>query len=64
MWWDRQRLIEITREVGCRDTFRYEHVRAEQEVLLAVPDAIGWCWAKGGRWRERIQSLVIEVRAI
>ena len=64
LWWDRQRLIEITREVGCRDTLRYEHRRAEQDMLLAVPDAIAWCWAKGRQWRDRIQPLVTEVRAI
>lgn len=63
-WWDRQHLIEITREVGCRDTLRYEHRRAEQDMLLAVPDAIAWCWAKGRQWRDRIEPLVTEVRAI
>jgi len=25
LWWDQQRLIEITREVGCPDTLRYKH---------------------------------------
>lgn len=64
LWWDQQRLIEITREVGCRDTLRYEHRRAEHETLLAIPDAIAWCWAKGGRWRDRVQAVVTEVRPI
>ena len=64
LWWDRQRLIEITRDVGCRETLRYEHRRAEQDMLLAVPDAIAWCWAKGGRWRDRVQPLVAEIRPI
>ena len=64
LWWDQQRLIEITREVGCRDTLRYEHRRAEHELLLAVPDAIAWCWAKGGHWRDRVQPLVTEFRLI
>jgi hypothetical protein len=64
LWWDQQRLIEITREVACRDTLRYEHRRAEHELLLAVPDAIAWCWAKGGYWRDRVRPLVTEVRPI
>jgi len=64
LWWDQQRLIEITREVGCRDTLRYEHRRAEHELLLAIPDAIAWCWAKGGHWRDRVQPLVTEIRPI
>lgn len=62
LWWDRQHLIEITREVGCRDTLRYEHRRAEHEILLAVPDAIAWCWAKGGQWSDRVQPIVTAVR--
>ena len=62
LWWDQQHLIEITRDVGCRETLRYEHRRAEHELLLAVPDAIAWCWAKGGHWRDRVQPLVREVR--
>lgn len=64
LWWDQQRLIEITRETGCRDSLRYEHQRAEHELLLAVPDAIAWCWAKGGLWRERVQALVTDVRHV
>jgi hypothetical protein len=32
LWWDQQRLIEITRQAGCRDTLRYEHRRGEHEA--------------------------------
>ncbi len=62
--WERQHLIEITRDLGCRDLLRYEHRRAEEEILLAVPDALAWCWAKGGLWRSRIRSLVRQVREV
>jgi len=62
--WDNQRLIEFTREAGCRETLRYEHRRAADELLLAVPDAIAWCWAKGGDWRRRIQPVVTDVREV
>ena len=64
LWWDRQHLIEITRDVGCRTTLRYEHRRAEQDMLLAVPDAIAWCWAKGGQWHDRVRPLVTEIRPV
>lgn len=57
--WDNQHLIEFTRAAGCRDTLRYQHRRATEERLLAIPDAIAWCWAKGGHWRRRIQPVVI-----
>ncbi len=62
--WDNQRLIEFTREAGCRDTLRYEHRRAASELLLAVLDAIAWCWAKGGDWRRRVEPIVTNVREV
>lgn len=62
--WDLQRLIELTRETGCRDSLRYEHRRAAVEPLLAVPDAIAWCWAKGGDWRRRIHPAVRAIRSV
>jgi hypothetical protein len=62
--WDNQRLIEFTRQAGCRDTLRYEHRRAASELLLAAPDAVAWCWAKGGDWRRRIESIVTDVREV
>ncbi len=62
--WERQRLIEITRDAGCRDSLSYEHRRAEHDVLLAIPDAIGWSWARGGDWRRRVEHLVGDVRRL
>ena len=62
--WDNRHLIEYTRAAGCRDTLRYEHRRAASEQLLAVPDAIAWCWAKGGDWRRRIAPVVTDVRTV
>lgn len=58
--WDNQHLIYYTRAAGCRDTLRYEHRRAATEQLLALPDAIAWCWAKGGDWRRRISPAVTQ----
>jgi hypothetical protein len=62
--WDNQRLIEATRAAGCRNTLRYEHHKTSAEHLLALPDAIGWCWAKGGDWRRRIQPVITVVRRV
>jgi hypothetical protein len=62
--WNNQRLIEFTRAAGCRETLRYEHRRAASEMLLAVPDAVAWCWAKGGDWRRRIEPVVTDVRDV
>jgi len=46
--WYAQRLIELARATGCRERLRYDHLRASVEQLLAVPDAVAWCWACGG----------------
>lgn len=55
---DRQQLIEVTRDTGCADQLHYRHERAATEPLLALPDAIAWCYAKGGHWRARISSVI------
>jgi hypothetical protein len=34
------------------------------ELMLAVPDAIAWCWAKGGVWKARIRPVVIGERDV
>ncbi len=47
----------ITRELGCRDTVRYEYARAAEGLLLSVPDATVWWWGRGGDWRRRIRPV-------
>ncbi len=59
--WDRRQLYALAREAPL---LRYEHRRASAEQLLAIPDAIAWCWAKGGHWRRRIQPAVTTVRQV
>jgi len=27
-------------------------------TMLAIPDVIAWCWARGGDWRHRIAPIV------
>ena len=60
---DRKLLYRAARDENCPD-LRYEHRRAAAEQLLALPDAIAWCWAKGGDWRRRIGPVVIDVREV
>lgn len=62
--WDRRLLFELTRKAGCSDTLRYEHHRGSSEELLWIPDAIAWCWARGGRWRQLVAPIIDEVRAV
>lgn len=55
---DRRLLYQAVRAAGRADSLRYEHRRREAEILLGIPDAIAWCWAKGGRWRKPIDPTV------
>jgi len=59
---DRRHLYQVTRTVA--PGLRYQHARAASEELLAIPDAIAWCWAKGGRWRARIQPTIVDLREV
>ena len=54
---DRRHLIDMVRSAGCVDRFRYQHCRARSELMLGFPDAIAWCWARGGPWREMIRPI-------
>ena len=60
---DRKLLYPATREAGCAE-LRYEHHRAATEQLLALPDAIAWCWAKGGDRRRRIEPVITDVPTV
>jgi hypothetical protein len=62
--WDKQFLYNAVRAAGIAGRVRYAHHRAKTELLLAVPDAIAWCWARGGRWKDRVQAAVIDVKQV
>ena len=55
--WDRQQLVALVHAAGCQDSVRYRHERAKSELMLTIPDAIAWCWARGGEWRQRIRGV-------
>jgi hypothetical protein len=61
---DQALLNTQVRAVGLAGVLRYEHLRAYEECLLAAPDAIAWCWARGGYWRARIREIVQDVRDV
>jgi hypothetical protein len=62
--WDRQRMLELTRAAEARERISYEHHHRHAEPVLAIPDAIAWCWSKGGDWRRRIRPIVSDVRNV
>jgi hypothetical protein len=58
---DRQQLIEFMRAARCEQSIRYVHCLAHDDVLLGLPDAVAWCWAKGGHWRQRVEPIIERV---
>lgn len=62
--WDRQTLIEERRALALGSMFRYEHRARSDDHLLAIPDAIAWCWNRGGEWKRNAASLVDRVREV
>lgn len=61
---DQRWLYARTHAVGCQDTLRYVHLKAYEESLLAIPDAVAWCWAKGGDWLRRADAIIDRVREV
>jgi hypothetical protein len=61
---DRALLFDRMRAAGLAGILRYDHLRAHEECLLAIPDAVAWCWARGGPWREKVQGMVTGVRRV
>lgn len=54
---DKRVLYRRIHELGHPD-LRYDHLRAHEEPLLAIPDAIAWCWNRGGWWRQHVADFV------
>jgi hypothetical protein len=57
---DRRTIYRVVRDT--RLELEYDHLRAHEELLLCVADAVAWCAAKGGPWRERIQPFTTTIR--
>jgi len=60
---DRRILYRSTRRHGC-ETLEYRHHRAHEEPLLAIPDALAWCWQRGGPWKTRAKDFVLDVKTV
>ncbi len=41
---------------GCFDTLRCDLMVPKADPLLWIPDAVAWCWVRGGRWRQSVAS--------
>ncbi len=58
---DRRTLHRVLLGPDGQPMVRYQHLRPYEESLLWIPDAIAWCWAKGGTWRILVQPAVEEL---
>ncbi|MBT1624220.1 hypothetical protein KK101_16115 [Curtobacterium flaccumfaciens pv. oortii] len=58
---DRQWIVEAVHAGEDPAAFTHRHETAAHEPLLALPDALGWAWAKGGDWRRRCGPVVTVV---
>ncbi|MFI5732498.1 hypothetical protein ACIA49_20420 [Kribbella sp. NPDC051587] len=54
---DRRCLREATHRFGCHESLRWDVLVAKADPLLWVPDAIAWCWSRGGDWRKAVAPL-------
>jgi hypothetical protein len=61
---DRKLLYRRVRELGCEETVQYRHQRAHEEPLLAIPDALAWCWHRGSHWKTRVAEMATCVRRV
>ncbi|MEV8376913.1 hypothetical protein AB0P21_29490 [Kribbella sp. NPDC056861] len=50
-------LNAATHRFGCHGKLRWDLLAAKADPLLWVPDAVAWCWMRGGEWRRMIQGL-------
>jgi hypothetical protein len=46
---------------GSEANFAHEHLDSTSEPLLWVADSVAWCFNAGGRWRQRVDTIVSTV---
>lgn len=54
---DARTLSDACRTTGV-GTITYSHQALSQQPLLALPDVVAWCWARGGSWRRAVSALI------
>ncbi len=61
---DRHELYRLARSSGITDLVEYHHRRPHEELLLALPDVVAWCWVRSGDWRRRVAPILGDVRHV
>lgn len=55
---DRRHLAYLQRLQILDPAVSYGHRGSRDEVLLSLPDAIGWAYGAGGAWRRQVEPLI------
>lgn len=58
---DRRVLFDSLAAAGCAGSLTYAHLRAHEEPLLWVADAVAWSWPQAAAWRALVQPIVTRV---
>jgi hypothetical protein len=48
-------------KAGVAEIVGVDHLKAHEEMLLAVPDALAWGFMKGGEWAKLAEPLLADV---
>lgn len=54
---DARTLSDACRSAGTT-SITYSHQTLASQHLLALPDVVAWCWARGGDWRRRVAPII------
>ena len=60
---DARSISDACRAAGT-DSITYSHQTLASQPLLALPDVIAWCWARGGDWRRRITPIIAKTMRV
>jgi hypothetical protein len=58
---DRKLIRAKLKAAGVEDVVGCDHLRSHEEPLLAIPDAVAWCYARGGEWRKLAEPLITDI---
>jgi hypothetical protein len=58
---DRKLIRARLKAAGVEELVGCDHLRSHEEPLLAIPDAVAWCFTKGGEWRKMAEPLITDI---
>ena len=59
-----RRILEMYAKKSDSDFPEFRHMKPSEEPLLIIPDVVAWSFGRGGIWRQKIASKIIEFSQI